>query len=460
MSVQPISRRTVLRGLGVTMALPFLDAMMPRGGAAARAATAVGGGAAGKAAAAAPTRMAMVYIPNGCWMPDFTPAQLGAGFQLTPTLAPLAKVREHLTVLSGLALDAARAKGDGPGDHARSAAAFLTGIHPYKTAGNNIRLGISLDQFAAQKIGDRTRFPSLELGCDKGETAGQCDSGYSCAYTSNISWRSESQPMPKEMDPRALFDRLFGGGGDPAARAAEARRARYRKSILDTVMEDSRDLNRQLGRSDQDKLDEFTSSIREIEKRIEKAAADQATAPIPDMARPEAIPKELGEHMKLMCDLTVMAWRMDLTRITTLMVAREGSNRAYRWLGVTEGHHSLSHHGRKKEKVDAIKKIDLYHMQTLAYFLEKLKATREGTSNLLDRSMILIGSGIGDGDRHNHDELPILMAGRANGAITPGKHVRFPRGTPLCNLYLSMLTAMGVPTDRFGDSTGPLSGMA
>ncbi|HEV8604050.1 MAG TPA: DUF1552 domain-containing protein [Tepidisphaeraceae bacterium] len=449
-----ITRRTMLRGLGVAMGLPFLDSMVP--GTVLNAAQAAGT-TAGGAAAVAPTRMAYFFIPNGVNIPYWTPNKEGFDFDLTPTLEPLKAVQKDVMVLSGLTLDNARAKGDGPGDHARSAAAFLTGAHPYKTSGANIKLGVSVDQIAANMIGSQTRLPSLELGLDKGQTAGNCDSGYSCAYVSNISWRSETTPMPKEVDPGSLFDRLFGAGNDKAAAESRAKRYMYRKSILDFVAEDAKRLDRQLGKVDQQKMDEFTTSIREIEKRIVMMQKQEAEQKKPDMARPEGIPGDMTEHMKLMCDLLVLAFQMDITRVSTVMVARDGSDRHYRWLNITEGHHTLSHHGGNAAKIESIRKIDRYHMEQFAYFLQKMKSIKEGSGTLLDHSMIMLGSGISDGDRHNHDELPIVLAGKGGGFIKPGRHIRFPRNTPLCNLYLSMLENMGVKQDRFGDSNGRLS---
>lgn len=459
-----LSRRTMLRGLGVSMALPLLDAMLPAGGLL-RAAEAAGSAVptAGKAAVA-PLRMCMSFLPNGMAYKDWAPTGEGTSWELSKTLAPLAKVKDDISVLSGLALENAKAKGDGPGDHARSAAAFLTGAHPYKTAGKDIKVSVSMDQVAAQAIGNKTRFPSLELGLDKTRTAGNCDSGYSCAYVANIAWRSENQPMPHEVDPGALFDRLFGSEQDREAKASLAKRLSQRKSVLDFVAEDTRRLQRQLGRADQEKVDEFTTSIREVEKRVESARAaagetSKAPAPKPDMQRPEGIPPQFDEHMKLMCDLLVLAWRMDLTRVSTLMIARDGSDRTFPEIGITEGHHALSHHGADQAKLDAIRKIDNYHMRQFAYFIEKLKNTPEGDGSMLDHCMVMVGCGISDGNRHNHDELPILVAGRAGGHWKPGRHVRYDRGTPLCNLYVSMLNTLGVKTDRFGDSTGALKGL-
>jgi hypothetical protein len=460
-----LSRRTLLRGLGTTMALPLLDAMLPAGGLA-RAAQAIGGTAGGTSTMAAPVRMAFMFTPNGMWMPDMIPTAEGANFELPPTLLPLKDFRADINILSGLAQENARSHGDGGGDHARSAAAFLTGVHPYKTSGKDIKLGVSIDQIAAGQVGGKTRLPSLELGLDKGQTAGQCDSGYSCAYTTNISWRGEAQPMPKEIDPASLFDRLFGAPEDRATRETTAKRMLYRKSILDYVADDSQRLNRRLGSSDQHKLDEFTSSIREIEKRVEIARAQalaNPTGPKPEdygARRPEGIPPVFSEHFRLMCDMMVLAFQMDVTRISTLMVAREGSNRTFPEINISDGHHTVSHHGRDADKIAAVKKIDHFHMEQYAYFLGKLKSVKEGDGTLLDNCMIVMGAGIADGDRHSHYDLPILLAGSAGGAIKPGRHIRYPKQTPLCNLFLSMLDPIGAKADRFGDSTGKLQGLS
>jgi hypothetical protein len=456
-----LSRRTMLRGLGTSLALPLLDAMLPAGGLA-RAAEPV---VADAGTVPAPVRMAMLFTPNGMWMPDFIPTTDGSDYELPPTLAALKDFKGDMNILSGLAQENARAHGDGGGDHARSAAAFLTGVHPYKTSGGDIKLGVSMDQIAAAQIGGRTRLPSLELGLDKGQTAGQCDSGYSCAYVTNISWRGEAQPMPKETNPSALFDRLFESPDDPNNREATAKRRLYRKSILDFVFEDAGRLNRQLGKADQHKLDEFTISIREIEKRVEAARA-QALAhpndPKPEdygATRPESIPKQFSEYFRLMCDMMVLAFQMDVTRISTLMVAREGSNRTFPEIGVFEGHHSVSHHGKDVNKITAVKKIDRLHMEQYAYFLGKLKGIKEGDATLLDNCMILMGSGIADGNQHSHVNLPIILAGNAGGAIEAGRHITYAGQNPLCNLYLNVFDQMGVKADRFGDSTGRLTGL-
>jgi hypothetical protein len=407
--------------------------------------------------------MAMFFLPNGMCMEDWTPAKVGADFELPPTLKALEPLKNQVSVLSGLALDNARAKGDGPGDHARSAAAFLTGAHPYKTAGKDIKLGVSVDQLAAKTVGTQTRLPSLEVGLERGAMAGNCDSGYACAYSSNISWSSETTPVPKEVNPSAVFDRLFGPRNEREAAEGRAKRLRYRKSILDFVAVDAKRLGRVLGRDDPRKLDEFQTSVREIEQRVERDRQRQAEAKamskVPDVKLPEEIPDDIQEHFRLMTDMLVLAFQMDLTRVSTFMVASDGSDRTYRMLGISEGHHTLSHHGNNKEKIDQIRKIDKFHVGQFAYFLKRLSEVKEGGKSLLDNSMILFGCGIGDGNRHNHNDLPVLLAGRAGGGITPGRHLQYEKNTPLCNLYVSMLDRMGVKVDRFGDSTGPLANL-
>ena len=432
----PLSRRTVLKGLGAAIALPFLEAMLPR-----HKSAEVWAGE------NVPLRAAFLSMPNGFWMDSFTPKTAGKDFELPATLKVLSAVKDDITVVSGLALDNARAKGDGGGDHARSAAAFLTGTHPFKTSGRNIKLNVSIDQVIAKNAGQSTRLPSLEIGCDSGQRAGDCDSGYSCAYVTNISWANEAQPLPKLVDPALVFDRLFTSSmGDLKSRG----------SILDYTAGELNQLNTQVSSADRRKLDEFTTSIREVERRIQQEQNMPPPKPPANFPRPDGIPDDFETHARLMADLMVLAFRMDITRVITFMLAREGSNRTYPNLGVNNGHHEVSHHGHSPEKVEAIKKINKFHMTQVGYLLEKLKATKDGGAPLLDRCMIMAGSGIGDGDAHNHDNLPILLAGKANGAWNPGRHVKMAKETPLCNVYVSMLQNMGIKSERFGDSTGPL----
>ena len=439
-----LSRRSVLRGLGAAVSLPLLDAMLPP-------ARVLG------AAKAAPKRLAVVFIPNGAHMADWTPQAEGEQFELPTILEPLKPFKQDLMVLSGLTQDKARPHGDGGGDHARSAAAFLTGMHPRKTHGANIQVGVSMDQVAAQHIGQATHLPSLELGCDRGQQAGNCDSGYSCAYSANISWRSQSTPMSKEINPRLVFERLFGDDTSGPA-GGRAQRQIDQKSILDYVLDDASRLRGQLGGTDRHKLDEYLTSVRELEGRVqqvERSAAADSKQPV----KPDGIPKDYQQHIRLMCDLMVLAFQSDLTRVATFMIANEGSNRSYPFIGVPDGHHDVSHHGGSVEKQAKIRTINLFHMRQFAYLLDKLRTVREGDGTLLDHSMVLYGGGISDGNRHNHDDLPILLAGRGGGTLKPGRHMRYPKNTPLNNLYLSLLEGLGVHEEVLGDSTGRLSGL-
>jgi hypothetical protein len=401
--------------------------------------------------------MAFLFIPNGAHMPAWTPEAEGADFKLPATLEPLEKVRDKLLVLSGLAHDTGFAHGDGAGDHARSAATFLTGVHPIKTDGKGIRAGISVDQLAAERLGRETRFASLELGCEEGKLAGSCDSGYSCAYSNNISWRSPTEPAGKEVNPRQLFDRLFGADDEHEKTQSRAKRDLERKSILDLVQQDARGLRRKLGKNDARKLDEYLTGVREIEKRIDNAGEGLFVEN--QLTRPRGAPKDFAKHARLMGDLLAVAFQSDLTRIATWMFANEGSNKTYRGLDITDGHHTLSHHQNDPEKQAKIAKINRYHVEQLAYFLERLDSISEGDGTVLDNTMLVYGSGIGDGNRHNHDDLPVLVAGGGASALQGGRHLRYPKGTPLMNLYLSMLHKVGVDVDAVGDSTEPLEGL-
>ena len=447
-----IHRRTLLRGLGLAVALPWFEAM--------------GGGLLPGASPAfaedpkdgPPLRLSWLFFPNGAHMPDWTPKREGADYKLPWILEPLEAHRQDLLVLSGLAQDQARAHGDGPGDHARSASVFLTGAHPVKTAGANIRVGTSVDQVAAAKIGGATRFASLELGVQGGRQNGGCDSGYSCAYSNNISWRSPTTPNAKERNPRLVFERLFLGGKPGETSTERARRIRRRKSILDFVGRDAADLRKRLGTSDRAKLDEYLTGVREIEQRIEKTERIQedGTSPAATHPIPTSKPKGTREHIRLLCDLMVLAFQTDTTRIATFMLGNGGSNLKYPEVGVHENHHGISHHGKDPKKVDKIRRINRFHMGEYAYLLERMKAVKEGDGTLLDNSLVVVGSGIGDGNRHNHDNLPILMAGRGGGTIKTGRHIVYPRWTRLNDLYLAMLARAGAPTASLGDSTGIL----
>jgi hypothetical protein len=433
-----LHRRTVLRGVGTGLALPLLESM--------RMSTAFAA-----TAPKAPVRMAFLFFANGVNVPLWKPTGEGRDYQLSPTLEPLADFRDDMLILGGLAQHHARANGDGPGDHARNASAFLTGAQPRKTSGADIRVGQSIDQAVAERIGGETRLPSIELGIDRGRNAGNCDSGYSCAYSSNISWRTASTPCSKEVNPRAAFERLFGS---PQSAADMERRNRNRRSILDFVSDDTKRIQPLLSGADRQKLDEYFSSLRDVEQRV--ARAQQGPVDVPEMNLPEGVPAELVEHMNLMFDILTLAFQTDTTRVATLMLADAGSNRTYPDIEVRDGHHELSHHQKNKEKLEKIARIDKYLAERFAHFLGKLKSTKEGESNLLDNSMILYGSAICDGDRHNHDDLPIILAGRGGGTINTGRYVVHPDNTPLNNLFLSMSERMGVNLDSLGDSKGKL----
>jgi len=439
-----LSRRTVLRGLGAAVALPWLEAMGP---VASWAAAAPG-------VKKAPNRMAFLYVPNGKNMADWTPRKDGADFDLPAILKPLEPVKQYLNVLTGLTADKARPNGDGPGDHARALAAFLTGCQPRKTDGTDIKAGVSVDQVAAARIGNKTRLASLEIGCEPGAMAGNCDSGYSCVYSSTVSWRSATQPLPKVVNPKLVFERIFGG-----ADKDRQKRDAARKSVLDAVREDVRDLNAKLAPNDKRKLDEYLSSVRDVELRIERAAKLPPVKAPEGVAKPTGVPRDYAEHLRLMADLLVLAFQADVTRVCTFVLANEGSNKPYPFIGVREGHHDLSHHGNDAKKKAKIRDINTFHVKQLAYLLTRLKSVKEGDGTLLDHCMVAYGSGNSDGNAHNHDNLPVLLAGRGCGTIQTGRHVRYPRETPLSNLWLGLLERMDARVMKLGDSTGSLKGL-
>lgn len=437
-----LSRRTLLRGVGTAVALPFLDSMAPALRAASRSAARPAG------------RMAFVYVPNGIIMKDWTPKVEGAGYEFTRTLKPIEAFREDILVLSGLDHYNGQSLGDGAGDHARAGATWLTGVHPKKTLGADIQAGVSVDQIAAREIGKLTTLPSLELGLEDNRIVGSCDSGYSCAYSNTISWSSPSTPVPPEVNPRAVFERLFGDGEttDPAARALQARQDR---SILDFVREDAARLGGSLGSGDRRKLTQYLDAVREIERRIQKAEEQSAAAgPVPSIDCPAGIPPTFEEHIQLMYDLMTIAFQTDQTRVITLMVGREGGNRTYRSIGVPDAHHGLSHHFNDPAKIERLQKIDQHHVEMFSYFLKKMKETPDGDGSLLDHSMIVYGSSLSDGNRHDHLNLPAIVAGGAAGRVRGGRHVRYKPGTPMTNLYLTMLDTVGVRPEKVGDSTG------
>ena len=451
---QPISRRTVLRGAGPAVALPLLEAMIPAGPPAGATA---GSAVAGEAAEQAPRRVAFLYVPNGVHMEDWTPKQVGPGFDLPATLEPLCGVSGKFSIHSHLAQKKAEANGDGAGDHARALATFLTGTQARKTAGADIRAGVSVDQIAAAHLGRHTRLPSLEIGTEGGGQSGNCDSGYSCVYSANIAWRSDTQSVPKESNPKLIFDRLFAAGRPGESEQARVKREQHSRSILDYVREEARGMDRVVGVADRRKIDEYFTAVRELEVRLERFSKGAASPQDLGMARPEGPPERYEEHLRILADMLVLAFLTDTTRVSTFVFANEGSNKSYSFIGVPEGHHDLSHHGQDATKQAKIQQINRFHIEQLAYLLEKLDRTREGDGSLLDRCMIVYGSGIGDGNRHNHDDLPILVAGGGGGVLKPGRHVVHEKNTPLTNLYLGMLDGLGCPAPKLGDSTGTLT---
>src|SRR3954471_5422078 len=426
-----IPRRTFLKGLGTAMALPLLEAMQPAAFAA--------------ASSSSPRRMAFVYVPNGANMADWRPKNFGANYDLPAILEPLKNVQSEVSVFTGLTHDKGRANGDGAGDHARASATFLTGCQPKKTDGADIKVGISADQLAAQKIGRATRFASLELGCDRGQQAGNCDSGYSCAYSYNIAWKTESTPLPPEVNPRNVFDRLFSNERSNETPERRAIIDRQRRSVLDFVLEDAKRLQSNLGATDRRKLDEYMTAVRDLEQRIEQAQKYQVA--MPALKTPTGIPEDYEAHIRLMYDLLALAFQTDSTRIATFVVAHDGSNRTYPFIGVTDGHHELSHHGGNEEKKAKIAKINTFHTRQFAYFLEKLRSTKEGQGNLLDNSMIVYGSGLADGNAHAHNNLPVLLAGRGGDSHNPGRHIRYSKETPMTNLFMTMLDGAGAKAE-------------
>jgi Protein of unknown function (DUF1552) len=436
-----LSRRTLLRGAATAVALPFLDAMVP---------------AFASAPKKAPIRMAFLYVPNGIMMDGWNPSYEGKLEKLPRILKPLDPLKQDILHIGNLTHNTGRALLDGAGDHGRCCGSYLTGIQVKKTL-VDIKSSVSCDQLVANEVGKEMRFPSLEVGLEDARQAGDCDSGYSCAYTNNLAWRSDTQPLPPILDPRALFERLFGDGAvlSPEARLAQAEE---RRSILDHVMADTTKLKNDLGATDRRKLDEYLSSIREIERQMEKAARDN-TQVDPKMDKPYGVPADFAEHFRLMTDIITVAFQADLTRVLTFLITREGTSRAYRELGIPDGHHPLTHHQGKPELMEKVRQINEYHTAQLATWLTKLKSIKEGVGTLLDNSMIVYGAGLSDGNRHTHEDLPTIIAGSAGGYFKTGRRIVCRRETPMCNLFLTMMDRMGVKMEFFGDSSGHLNGL-
>ena len=447
-----LNRRQFLRGLGVCVALPVFESAL---GPVAKAAPAAAANPLGVTATGAPLRMAFVYFPNGAHQPNWWPTGEGSNFVLGKTMQSLAPLQSRIQVLGGLDHQNAKAGNDGAGDHARANATFLTGARARKTDSTDIQAGISVDQVAAQRLGHLTRFPSLELSCDAVRKSGRCDSGYSCAYQYNLSWQSATTPMPPEPNPRLVFERLFGSGNARDRQANHRMRQATQRSLLDFVLDDARSLQGELGRNDQQKLDEYLTSVRELEQRLERA---ERMGDLPDPRAdtpPEGIPANFGDHMEVMYDLLALAFQTDSTRISTLLLAGDGNNRAYPQIGIPEGHHYCSHHRNDPELVDKIGQIDLYYMKYFTRFLQKLEATKDVDGHsILHNSMIVYGCGNSDGNRHTHENLPIILAGAGGGSLQTGQYRKIG-GRPMSNLFLSLTDRLGVQgVERIGDSSG------
>ena len=434
MTSSKITRRSILRGLGVSLAIPSLESF------------AVGG------VSGIPLRMGFTYIPNGVIMDEWRPLETGPLKSLPNSLKPLQNHTADFQLISGLNHTKAYANGDGGGDHARANATFLTGCQARKTAGKDIKVGVSVDQIAADAIGDRTKLRSLELSCDGVRRSGKCDSGYSCAYQYNLSWKTESMPMVPESNPRFVFERLFGNASSPTDRKGQLKRRALNKSILDFALQGASNFNKRIGKLDQEKLSEYFTSVRELEKRIERE--EKNWEKLPDLKSPVGIPENYRAHLRLMFDMMILAFQSDSTRISSFLLAHDGSNRSFRDIGVPEGHHSLSHHKNDPEKIKKLAKIDQFYSEQFAYFIDKLSTTQEiDGSRLLDHCMIVFGGGISDGNRHRHSNLPVLLAGGSSHGLTTGRHVDY-EGVPMTNLYLGMLDRAGVQASQVGDSSG------
>lgn len=440
---KPMGRRTVLRGMGASMALPLLDAMVTSASAA-------------EAAQAARKRLQVIYMPNGMTMQNWTPATAGEGYELTPILQPIAAYREKFIVVSGLDHAQAEALGDGAGDHGRCCGSYLTGVHVKKTEGADLASGVSMDQLVAKQIGEQTQIPSLELGLEPPSLVGSCDTGYSCAYTNTLSWASANTPLPVTVNPREVFERLFGDGDslDAKTRLAQLRR---QASILDFVADDAKRMSANMGATDKAKMDEYLTSVRDVEKRIQKMEQGGGSmAALPNYARPSGAPDGFADHSRMMIDLQVLAAQADLTRVSTFMLAREVSARSYPEIGVPDGHHPLSHHGNDPEKLAKLTKINILHMEQIAYYLKRMSETKELDGTLLDHTVMLAGAALADPNRHEHRNLPTIVAG---GLVKGNRHLVAEKGTPMTNLMLAIMDRMDVRVDKLGDSNGRLTGL-
>jgi hypothetical protein len=434
-----LDRRTLLRGLGTTIALPLLDAMIP--------------GAQAAEPAIRPKRLQVFYTPNGMIMNSYVPERVGYNYPMSPTLAPLEPYRNQFTVVSGLAHYNANALGDGPGSHGRSCPAFLTGTHARRTEGSDLYCGVSMDQIVARHFGEQTQLASLELGIEPPSLLGSCDVGYSCTYTNTLSWRTPTVALPVTVNPRDVFERLFGDG-DQLDDNSRQRQLQRKTSILDFVREDAARLSGGLGMNDRRKVNEYLESIRDVERRIQKASQSRLDVDVSGLSRPAGVPESFTDHVRMMIDLQVLAMQVDLTRVCSFMLGRELSNRTYPEVGVPDAHHMLSHHGGDAEKITKLARINRFHMQQLAYYLERMSTTRDGEGTLLDSTLVLAGASLGEPNEHDNMYLPVIVAG---GGLPGNRHLAMPRHTPMANLLLAMVHELDIPLDKIGDSTEPLS---
>ena len=430
-----LPRRTFIRGIGATVALPFLDAMVP----------------AMRAQAKAAPRFTAIYCGNGANMFDWTPPTEGVGFTMSPSLMPLEPFRDRLAVFTGLDNFQATDQGDVGGQHPRAAPAFMSCAHPKQTEGADVQAGTTIDQMIADRICRDTKLPSLEVSVDRNDVVGACDHGYACAYMNSMSWKTPTTPLPSETNPRFVFERMFGIGATAEERLA---RAREDRSILDALTEEIAQLRRRLGSGDRTKLSQYFDAVRDVEQRILKAESTNSDFSVPD--QPVGVPETFKEYIELMFDLQALAFQADITRVSSLMMARENVNRSYPEIGLPEAHHSISHHGNNPEKMKAYTKLNTYHVETLTYYLNKLKSIPDGDSNLLDSTVVLFGSGMSDGNVHNNYNVPVVVVGGQALQVKGNRHVKYPKGTPLANLMLGVMDRFGVQMDKFGDSTSEI----
>ena len=430
-----LPRRTFIRGIGATLALPLLDAMVPAMSALPKAAP----------------RFAAIYCGNGANMNDWTPGTEGAGFTFSPILKPLEAFRERTLVFTGLDNFPATDQGDSGGQHPRAAPAFMSCVHPKQTEGADVQAGTTIDQLIAEQICRDSKLSSLEVAVDRNDVVGACDHGYACAYMNSMSWKTPTMPLPSETNPRVVFERLFGSGDTAEARVA---RSQEDRSILDGVAQEISNLRRKLGRRDGVKLSEYLDAIRDVEQRIARNESYNSDFAVPE--RPAGVPETFREYAELMFDLQVLAFKADITRVSSFLMARENINRSYGEIGLPEAHHAMSHHGNDPEKMAVFSRLNTYHVETLAYFLKKLQAIPDGDGTLLDHAIVLYGSGMSDGNTHNNYNVPVVVVGGRDQQVKGNRHLRYPKGTPLANLSLTLIEKFGVNVERFGDSTGEL----